>query len=210
MKDGEGEDRPSMKATLGLVVDNDPRTKSTRSSMEEINRLAATLTGGPTSGLTVDSFSDGEYDREGEDEPLLEEAVLNIVSKPSVVPDYHESDVSEDYRFSRQMLYTLLTEGGSALAAALRLAKQSQHPRAFEIVNSLTNTMRDLTKDLMILQKAWNDVTAGKENQKKVAGAGDGQAALPAHEQKMTGTTADIMRLVRQAQGTVTDEQKAN
>lgn len=209
MKDGEGEDRPSMKATLGLVVDNDPRTKSTRSSMEEINRLAATLTGG-NGGLTVDSFGEGGYDREGEEEPLLEEAVLTIVSKPSVVPDYHESDVSEDYRFSREMLYTLLNEGGSALAAALRLAKQSQHPRAFEIVNSLTNTMRDLTKDLMVLQKAWNDVTAGKENQKKVAGAGDGQAALPAHEQKMTGTTADIMRLVRQAQGTVIDEQKAN
>jgi hypothetical protein len=205
MKDDD--ERPSMKTTLGLVVDNDPRSKSTRGSMEELDRLSKALTG---EGLSMQSFGQGEYDKDGDDEPLLEEAVLTIVSKPSQVPDYHESDVSEDYRFSREMLYTLMTEGGSALAAALRLAKQSQHPRAFEIVNSLTNTMRDLTKDLMVLQKAYNDVTAGKENQKKVAGAGEGQAALPAHEQKMTGTTADIMRLVRQAQGTVIDEQKAN
>lgn len=206
MKDGDDEERPSMKTTLGLVVNNDPRSKVTRSSMEEIEKLTKALTG---DGLSMQSFNQGEYDEEGDDEPLLEEAVLTIVSKPSQVPDYAESDVSEDYRFSREMLYTLMNEGGSALAAALRLAKQSQHPRAFEIVNSLTNTMRDLTKDLMVLQKAYNDVTAGKENQKKVSGSAEGQAALPAHEQKMTGTTADIMRLVRQAQGTV-DEQKAN
>lgn len=203
MKDGDDE-KPSMRHTLGLVVDNDPRSKPIRGAMDDLERLTQALTGGDGSAM-------GQYSEDGDEEPLLEEAVLTIVSKPSVVPDYRESDVSEDYRFSRQMLYTLLTEGGSALASALRLAKQSQHPRAFEIVNSMTNTMRDLTKDLMVLQKVYADVVAGKENQKVTAPVEGQAAAVPEHEQKMVGTTAEIMRLIKSAQGaTASDEQKAN
>jgi len=202
--DDESGERPSMKATLGLVVNNDPRSKNIRDVTDDLDRLTRSLAG---DGMDIKSFGPGQDD--DDEEPLLEEAELVILAKPSSVMDYRESDVSEDYRYSRQMLYTLLHEGGLALASALRLAKQSQHPRAFEIVNSMTNTMRDLTKDLMVLQKAFNDVTAGKEEMKKLPGAVDGQAALPEHEKKMSGTTADILRLVKEAQG-VTSEQKTN
>lgn len=193
---------PSMKKSLGLVVDNDPRSKPIRSAMDDLQNLTKAL---QTPG--VYEIDGGEED----DEPLLEEAELVIVSKPSVVPDYQESDVSEDYRYSRQMIYTLLNEGGTALASALRLAKQSQHPRAFEIVNNMTNTMRDLTKDLMVLQKVYSDVTAGKESQKvnRKADGNQEEQAAPEHESKLQGTTSDIMRLVRQAQS-VTDEQKVS
>jgi hypothetical protein len=49
-----------------------------------------------------------------------------------------------------------------ALARALAVANETEHPRAFESFNSLATTARGLTQDLLALQKIFKEVTKGR------------------------------------------------
>lgn len=182
-------ERPSMRSTLGLVVNNEKPG-------DDLERLRRQMAFG---GGRDDDSDDEEGD---EDQPMLEAATLEIQQKDTVAPSYYESDVTEDYKFSRNMLYTLMNEGAGALAESLRMARQSQHPRAFEIVNALTNTMRSLTQDLMGLQKSFNEATAGKEDKKKTAEASESgaQQQKPATAQGSTASIMEVLRAAREAE----------
>lgn len=73
-----------------------------------------------------------------------------------------DSDVATDYVYGRRMLYSVIDLTSGALAEAFRMASEDTHPRSFEVFNSLANTLRELTKDLMGLQKLTKDITSDK------------------------------------------------
>jgi hypothetical protein len=50
----------------------------------------------------------------------------------------------------------------NALASALAVAKETEHPRAFESFNSLASTARTLTQDLLGMQKVFKEITKGR------------------------------------------------
>ena len=60
-----------------------------------------------------------------------------VVLKPSsaVVID-SDNKIEDDYDKSRLNLHSLLLSGQAALEHALAVAKQSEHPRAFEVVGN--------------------------------------------------------------------------
>lgn len=63
------------------------------------------------------------------------------------------TDVQNDYAFARQNLYDVLTKGISALGEMTDIAKQSQHPRAYEVLSGLIKTLGETNERLMNLQK---------------------------------------------------------
>lgn len=62
-------------------------------------------------------------------------------------------DLLDDYTFSRKILYGLINRGIVALEGASIVARESEHPRAFEVVASIMNNISGMTKDLLELQK---------------------------------------------------------
>lgn len=62
-------------------------------------------------------------------------------------------DLLDDYTFSRKILYGLINRGIVALEGASIVARESEHPRAFEVVASIMNNISGMTKDLLDLQK---------------------------------------------------------
>jgi hypothetical protein len=73
-----------------------------------------------------------------------------IVEAESNVVSIETSDkIENDYAKTRENLYELLSKGKEALETALTVAKQSEHPRAFEVVGNLMKQLADINQQLM-------------------------------------------------------------
>jgi hypothetical protein len=79
-----------------------------------------------------------------------------------------DTKIESDYDDTRNNLRELLITGQNALMHALDVAKQSEHPRAFEVVGNLMKQLADVNQQLMDLhqQKAKLDAPKNKETSK--------------------------------------------
>lgn len=71
--------------------------------------------------------------------------------KPVTIHQSQESNPDADY--SRSNYYNLIEKGNEALEGILEVAKESQHPRAYEVAANMIKNLSDVTEKLMILQK---------------------------------------------------------
>jgi hypothetical protein len=78
--------------------------------------------------------------------------------------------IESDYDKSRNNLHELLLKGQDALNYALEVAKQSEHPRAFEVVGNLMKQLADVNQQLMDIhqQKQKLDAPSKAEAAKNV------------------------------------------
>jgi len=79
-----------------------------------------------------------------------------------------ESKIESDYDTTRSNLRSLLTTGQDALVQALEVAKQSEHPRAFEVVGNLMKQLADVNQQLMDLHQQKAKLDAPKNKDTKV------------------------------------------
>ena len=89
--------------------------------------------------------------------PFTQKALVIVPFIPKEVATSN-ADLQEDYVMSRNITHTLIDYAGNALQGALSVAISSQHPKAFEVFNQLTNTMRGLSKDLLEVQKTYQNI----------------------------------------------------
>ena len=68
-----------------------------------------------------------------------------------VVPQ--DKDAEVDFDKGRENLYKLLDKGNDAIDGILALAKEGEHPRAYEVAGQLIKTVADTSKDLMAMQE---------------------------------------------------------
>ena len=63
-------------------------------------------------------------------------------------------DVDTDYKYQRENFYNLIERGQDAIDGILDVAKNSDHPRAFEVAGNLISQVADVTEKLGKLQSA--------------------------------------------------------
>lgn len=63
------------------------------------------------------------------------------------------NDLQTDYNYIRTNLYTITEQSIAALSNLVQIADQSQHPRAYEVVSLLVNTIANAQKDLMSIHQ---------------------------------------------------------
>ena len=91
---------------------------------------------------------------------------LNIVGdikkeEKKVIPRPEGDDEKEiDYKYSRENFYNLIEKGQDAIEGILALAKESEHPRTYEVAGQLIKNVSEVTEKLMQLQ---NDMKKLKE-----------------------------------------------
>jgi hypothetical protein len=68
-------------------------------------------------------------------------------------PADNEQDIFDDYSYARAKYYNLAEKGDEAIDLMLDLARESEHPRAFEILSSMLKQNAEITDRLMDLQK---------------------------------------------------------
>lgn len=85
--------------------------------------------------------------------------ILNTDYVPVVKEDdkpitIHQSqEENPDAHYSRSNYYNLIEKGNEALDGILEVARESQHPRAYEVAANMIKNLSDVTEKLMILQK---------------------------------------------------------
>lgn len=77
-------------------------------------------------------------------------------------------DAEQDFDYSRSNYYELIEKGNLALDGILEVAKESQHPRAYEVAANMMKNLSDMTDKLMILQQQRKQLEGGKAPQQQV------------------------------------------
>lgn len=93
---------------------------------------------------------------------------VEIISNGSVVVSKNQS-LEYDYETTRANLHSIMVQGQDALNAALEVAKQSEHPRAFEVVGGLMKHLSDINHQLLDLHKKKQSIDNPKGESKEIA-----------------------------------------
>ena len=111
----------------------------------------------------------------------LEKNMPQKVEKQHVID---KKDIKDDYEFSREIYRDLITKGTYSLDTLAELARESEHPRAFEVLSTSIKNLGDVTDKLMTLQKAKKDLT--QDNEKKEV----------TNNNLFVGSTTDLQRML--------------
>jgi len=101
-----------------------------------------------------------------------------------------DKDNKVDYEFSRATYKELIQTGTKSLDILSELARESEHPRAFEVLSQAIKNIGDTTDKLMSLQKAKKELN--KEEKEK-----EEQRAVT-NNNVFVGSTTDLQRLLAQ------------
>ena len=63
-------------------------------------------------------------------------------------------DVDSDYKFQREKFYNLIERGQDAIDGILEVARQSDHPRSYEVAGNLISQVAEVTEKLSRLQSS--------------------------------------------------------
>ena len=63
-----------------------------------------------------------------------------------------EEEQSSDYKYSREVFYGLVERGQDAIEGILDIARESEHPRVYEVAGQLIKTVSETTEKLIDLQ----------------------------------------------------------
>jgi len=86
----------------------------------------------------------------GVSEPIPKEVV---VSEPVPKPSDDLDDVDADYKYQRDNFYNLIEKGQDAIQGILNVAKESDHPRGYEVAGNLIKQVAEVTEKLGDLQE---------------------------------------------------------
>lgn len=83
-------------------------------------------------------------------EPIKSSEVIDVTTSGEVVT-HNDEVLKTDVKNVRTNLYGILDQGNTALELALEVARQSEHPRAFEVVGGLLKHLADINHQLIDL-----------------------------------------------------------
>ena len=105
------------------------------------------------------------------------------VKELAVIESVPEKD---DIEHARNTLRDLIDKGNEAIDGIGNLAKNSDAPRAYEVMGQLIKTVSDVTKDLVAVQKAKADI-----DRPKIASQTNNV---------FVGSTHELMKMLKKAQ----------
>lgn len=77
--------------------------------------------------------------------------------------DIENKNVKTDYDYSRQTYYDLIEKGRESLEMMIEVARESEHPRAYEVLSGMIKNISDVNDKLMDLNKKQKDMSKNEE-----------------------------------------------
>ena len=77
----------------------------------------------------------------------------NNIVVPKKVIKSNEDDIDNDYKYQRENFYNLIERGQDAIEGILEIAKESDHPRTYEVAGNLIKQVAEVTEKLGDLQE---------------------------------------------------------
>ena len=78
-----------------------------------------------------------------------------------------EEDIEKDYEYQRENFYNLVERGSVAIDGILELAKESEHPRTYEVAGNLIKQVAEVTEKLGDLQEKMRKLKEVPDNAPK-------------------------------------------
>tara|TARA_B100000459_G_C8598532_1_gene210961 strand:+ start:1172 stop:1582 length:411 start_codon:yes stop_codon:yes gene_type:complete len=97
-----------------------------------------------------------------------------------------DKDVKDDYEFSRKTYKDLIYTGTRSMDVLAELARESEHPRAFEVLSQTIKNIGDTTEKLMALQKQKKDLQKDEKE----------EARQVTNNNMFVGSTTDLQRML--------------
>ena len=95
-------------------------------------------------------------------------------------------DIDNDYAYQRQNFYNLVEKGTDAIEGILELAKESEHPRTYEVAGNLIKQVAEVTEKLGDLQEKMKKLKEVPDNApKNVTNA------------LFVGSTAELQKMIK-------------
>ena len=122
---------------------------------------------------------------------IEEDYITNIknpseLSRVKVESIDKEEDIKNDYEYQRQNFYNLVERGNDAIEGILELAKESEHPRTYEVAGNLIKQVAEVTEKLGDLQEKMKKLKEVPDNApKNVTNA------------LFVGTTAELQKMIK-------------
>ena len=107
-----------------------------------------------------------------------------------------QDDLMKDYEASRKALRDIVNKGNNAIDDILEIARESEHPRAFEVAATMIKNVAEVNEKLINLQKQMKDIT-GAKNQAQL---NVGKAAI------FVGSTAELSKMIKNEIKTIDNE----
>tara|TARA_A100001388_G_scaffold210641_1_gene161139 strand:+ start:3469 stop:3855 length:387 start_codon:yes stop_codon:yes gene_type:complete len=98
-----------------------------------------------------------------------------------------EKNVDNDYKYSRDTYYELVEKGKESLELMIEVARESEHPRAFEVLSGMIKNISDVNDRLMDLNKKKKDLDR-KEEIKNIANTTNNL---------FVGSTAELQKILK-------------
>ena len=118
------------------------------------------------------------------DVEILQKEPWNYEHK--VVSVDKEKDIEKDYEYQRQNFYNLVEKGTAAIDGILLLAKESEHPRTYEVAGNLIKQVSEVAEKLGDLQ----------EKMKKLSEVPD-SAPKNVTNALFVGSTAELQKMIK-------------
>lgn len=119
----------------------------------------------------------------------IENAVEIIPPQQPIINTPHEEDdIKADYNLSRRTFRDLINKGNDAMESLTDLAKESESPRAYEVLATMMRTVADTTKDLYDLQKKTKELSGQKKD----------DPTVNVDKAIFVGTTADLLKQIKE------------
>ena len=99
-----------------------------------------------------------------------------------------EKEIQDDYEFSRDVYKDLISTGMQSLDSLAELARESEHPRAFEVLSRSIKDIADTTDKLMDLQKSKKDLQKSDKN--------DDDVKQVTNNNMFVGSVTDLQRML--------------
>ena len=133
---------------------------------------------------------DGRIDEILEITSLVPTSELKPEPTVRIKPKTDGKDDDIDYNYARENYYNLIERNQDAIEEMLEIAKQSEHPRAFEVVGQLIKSGLDANKELMGLHKTKKELSIEK-----------GGSTTNVNNAVFVGSTADLQKLLKAKSG---------
>ena len=128
----------------------------------------------------------------GNNNPIFNALNLSPIDDPvkAIVAKAHDDSARNDFEMARSNIHEVIQNGTYAIEKLAQIADSSQHPRAFEVLAKLMDTMLQANKDLMELQKQIRSITA--------ADAPTNDQAQQVTNNLFVGSTADLQKVIEE------------
>jgi hypothetical protein len=99
-------------------------------------------------------------------------------------------DIKSDYEYSRGQLYDLIQKGQKAIDGIMDVAKNSDHPRAYEVAFQGMKNIADMTDKLIDLQKKMKTIDEDIVKQ---------NGPTTVNNTMFVGSTAELQKFLKQS-----------